>query len=413
MPLHYDIPSLILKKLQEVITPEEEILLEAWLAADPANRVLLERLLDEPEVMADAKAFDELWGKERGIIRYNRMERNVLADTVFPAKQRWRQWFPYTAAAVLLLVIGTWKFFSNTATINSEAKIVHANDITPGGNRATLTLADGRSIDLSEAQTGIVVHDEDITYSDGASLVAIDNEGKKIEKVHQLMLATPRGGTYRITLSDGTSVWLNSASTLRYPSRFADNERVVELEGEAYFEVAKVAKQQGKGEKKEGWPFRVVSAGQTVEVMGTEFNIAAYPDDAEIKTTLVKGRVQVASDRERLSPTILVPGQQSTFNHEKIEVNTVDVQRYIAWKDGFFYFNGDSPEKAFAQLSRWYDIELSYANTIPAVQFYGKVERNKTLGSLLKILEKAGLEFEVVSKDSGYQLIIGANEESL
>lgn len=406
MRLDHGIPSLILRKLQGAITPEDEALLDTWAAAEPANRALLNRLMDESQVVADTKAFDELWGSEDGVARFDRMEQTVLADTAVPVKGLWRRWLPFTAAAILLVAMGTWVFFNNT-TANRQATIAYADNITPGGSRATLTLADGRVIDLSEAKTGIVIEDDAISYNDGASLAAIANYAGQADNIPQLVLNTPRGGEYQITLSDGTKVWLNSSSTLKYPSRFDGSERVVELVGEAYFDVARAEGQQGKRAKKQEWPFRVVSDGQIVEVLGTEFNISAYADEPEVKTTLVEGSVQVTSDADNQPPVTLNPGQQATARGGQIMVNPVDVQLYTAWKDGFFNFNGDSPEEAFAQLGRWYDVEVAYPGKVPTVQFYGKIERSKPLGSILRILEKAGLEFEVVSEGSVPQLVIG------
>jgi len=403
---------MILKKLQGVITPEEEAALEAWAAADPANRALLEHVLDESQVMADTKAFDGLWGQPIGIERYARMEGIVLANTATPFKTRYfRNWLRYAAAIVITTLAGMWFFFGDQL-VNRKSTIVNVQDIAPGGNRATLTLADGRTINLSEAQTGIIVDDKDITYNDGGALAGISSDQRVSGKREsaQLVLTTQRGGTYQITLSDGTKVWLNSASTLKYPSQFDGDERVVELMGEAYFDVAKGEEQKDRKTKKQQWPFRVVSAGQTVNVLGTEFNIAAYPDEREVRTTLVEGRVEVAANAEYWAPVTLIPGQQSTTSGRQIVVNTVEVEEYITWKDGFFYFNGDSPQEAFAQLSRWYDIAVVYRGKMPTVQFYGKIERNNSLGSLLKILEKAGLEFEVISKGSGFQLILGRAE---
>src|SRR5690606_13881439 len=201
---------------------------------------------------------------------------------------------------------------------------------------------------------------------------------------YQLELSTPRGGQYQITLPDGTNVWLNAESTLRYPSRFSQRERMVEIAGEAYFEVV----------NDHNRPLKVVSRGQTVEVLGTEFNIAAYPDEQNAKTTLVKGKVNVRLNASTPSrdhaPLTLLPGQQATVGASSLRVDKVDVNQYVLWKDGFFYFNGHSPQEAFTQLSRWYDFELVYRGSIPSVQFFGKIERNKSLGSLLKILNKAG-----------------------
>src|SRR5690606_13352531 len=188
-------------------------------------------------------------------------------------------------------------------------------DILPGGNRATLTLADGRTINLSEAQTGIVVGDG-ITYLDGTGV--LDNSASSVSTI--MSLSTPKGGTYQITLPDGSKVWLNANSTLKYPSRFGGKERVVELEGEAYFDVS----QQSTANSRQASfvPFLVKTNNQTVEVLGTEFNISAYADDPVTKTTLVEGSVKVSAHAVNAS-TLLKPGEQGLLLHDRIERKTV------------------------------------------------------------------------------------------
>src|SRR5690606_27967693 len=198
--------------------------------------------------------------------------------------------------------------------------------------RATLTLADGRTIDLSEAQTGIVVG-EDVMYNDGSEVMEhrqdnLSGTQKGSLKTNYFVLSTPKGGTYQVTLPDGSKVWLNAGSTLKYPSRFSDGERIVEMTGEAYFSVI----------RDEERPFRVTSNGQQVEVLGTEFNVTAYPDDRETKTTLVEGSVRVALTTGRSpvtsrSPITLKPGEQSIVRGANIEKQQVDTDEFTAWKD--------------------------------------------------------------------------------
>ena len=384
-----DIPALILKKLEGTISADEAAALEAWGKADPANQVLVERLLDEPQVAADVEAYDSLWS---GTERYQRMEDNILSRTSKVHKRRrMMKWLPYAAAALLAVVSATWLFTDNG--LEGGAPELVEVGILPGGNRATLTLADGRVIDLDESQESIVIHNDSISYADHATVVTWDNNNKPIE---MLALATPRGGTYQITLADGTEVWLNAESTLRYPAKFAGDERVVEIEGEAYFAVTRDVSR----------PFKVISRGQIIEVLGTEFNVSAYAGEKNIQTTLIKGIVRVTPDGK--DTAILRPGQQASVDEDDMRVAHVDVGEYTAWKEGYFYFNGDSPQHAFSQLSRWYDIQVIYRDERPTVSFYGKIARDKPLQSLLTILKKAGLEFEVTQNTNGYQLVVGS-----
>lgn len=301
------------------------------------------------------------------------------------------RWIPYAAAVVLAVIIAY--FFLDDGQEISDASVA-IEEIQPGGNRATLTFADGRSIKLDEGMNGIVVGD-DVTYLDGRQVLSERDAISPGEVSDVMTISTPRGGQYRVVLDDGTEVWLNAESTLRYPSKFTGRYRQVEIEGEAYFAVAKDFEK----------PFRLITPRQSIEVLGTEFNVSAYANDAAIQTTLIQGKVRVQPEGH--DAVVLHPGQQSIVDSTSVSIEKVNVGQYSAWKEGYFYFNGDSPEVAFAQLSRWYDIEVVYNGQVPKIAFYGEIERNKTLGSLLKILDKAGLNFEVIHKGNRNQLIIG------
>ncbi|WP_051292681.1 FecR family protein [Olivibacter sitiensis] len=326
-----------------------------------------------------------------------RMDNTVLQETRSARPWPISRWLPYAAAILLILATTiTWLHFGEYLSLESKAVDLQSNDIAPGGNRATLTLADGRTINLSMEQSGIVINDGSITYQDGAMSVLRLDERETSIPLEMLTLTTPRGGQYQITLSDGSKIWLNAASQLKYPSRFKGKDRVVELSGEAFFQIVKQ-----KGERR---PFKVISRGQQVEVLGTQFNISAYADEGETRTTLVAGRVKVSADKDS---ALLNPGDQATYQGEAISVKQVNTSQYTAWKEGFFYFNGHSPQEAFEQLGRWYDINVVYRRKVPIVQFFGKVERNKSLGSLLNILQTAGFEFDVVSSGDAITLIVG------
>lgn len=311
-------------------------------------------------------------------------------------------WLALAAVLVVLLAVGIWLSREWHSAAGSNA-------ITPGGNRATLTLADGRTIDLNEEQSGIVVGDG-IKYLDGTDILEsrqADGKENLMSDVSYLMsISTPKGGTYQITLSDGSKVWLNAASTLKYPSRFTHDERVVELEGEAYFEVRqqKIANRQETSLK----PFNVVSNGQTVQVLGTQFNISAYADEPEIKTTLVEGSVRViptAKDPEPLrrqeTSTTLAPGEQSTIRGTAIVINTVDTYLYTAWKDNDFVFRNEPLPSVMRQIARWYDVEVNYAKDAPMdLKIGGMVSRYDDIHTLLDIMAETGkVHFEVKNKE--------------
>ncbi len=308
------------------------------------------------------------------------------ANRTYKQKQ-WLRWLPHAAVLAMALTT-TWYFWGDSDSSQpTDNLVVQSGDIVPGGNRATLALADGRTIDLSEAQSGIVVGDEQILYAEGAEAL-VNLEG---DEAIPLVMSTPRGGTYQITLSDGTKVWLNAASTLKYPSKFSRNKRLVEIDGEAYFSVVKDAKR----------PFRVVSKGQEIEVLGTAFNISAYQDEAEIKTTLIEGsvRLQIGTSGERVS---LVPGEQSILSGTTITKRAVDTAPYIAWKDGNFHFDNISLSDMLKQMSRWYDVDVVYENVVPKERFSGAMSRSVTLQTVLELLRISEINYRIV----GNKLII-------
>lgn len=343
-------------------TPEEQARLHAWL-----NQYARE----------EAGGLDELSGP-------------YGARSVGQGK-RWLRWPPYAAAIAAVALVTFWYVDGDGGVGDSVVETVSVpdDDVAPGGNRATLTLADGREIFLNESQSGIVMGDERILYQEGdEELANLDREAAA-----PLVLSTPKGGTYQITLSDGTAVWLNAASTLTYPSRFEGNTRTVTLSGEGYFEVT-------KDERK---PFRVMSEGQQVEVLGTAFNVSAYPDDPETKTTLVTGAVRLGGVGNDVK---LAPGQQGIMAGNEIRVETVDVDTYTGWKNNEFVFNGIELHEAMKQLGRWYDVEVVYEGKIPSKQFYGSFSRSLTLGETLNILKQARVNFSVQQTGATNRVIV-------
>ena len=306
-----------------------------------------------------------------------------------PRRSVYVRLLPY-AAAVLLAAVAIG-YFADKRLTNTVATEQFAQDIAPGGNRATLIFADGRQVALSEEQEGIVVGDA-VTYTDGSMLL----DGQDIRSVHRdavdLVLATPKGGTYQVMLPDGTLVWLNAASTLKYPTKFTESERVVELTGEAYFSVKRLAAADSLGGKRVSIPFKVLANGQEIEVLGTEFNIAAYSEDAEMKTTLVSGKVKVVT---RNQAKVLHPGQQASLSAGRIRVETVETAPYVAWKEGRFHFQRTPLEEILKQISRWYDVDVVYRKDVPKETFSGKVKRNVSLMGVLNILQLSTIDIKL------------------
>ncbi|WP_257670579.1 FecR family protein [Parapedobacter tibetensis] len=322
-----------------------------------------------------------------------RKERNVKVHRL--------RYIRYAAAAVLLIGLAFSGYFW---LFQSDDRADTIYGIVPGGHRATLALTDGRVVLLSESQEGIVVTKDMLMYGDGTEI--LESLGSPALSVPLMTLSTPKGGTYQATLSDGSRVWLNAGSTLKYPSRFGDAERIVELEGEAFFEIKEQKiKAQGQANAMGDLSikhkddvlsaFKVVTKDQTVEVLGTQFNISAYADEPEIKTTLVEGSVKI-SNLTSHDMRILNPNEQAIVHGPQVEIRKIDVTSYVAWKNGLFDFNTLSLEEAMRQIARWYDIEVVYENGIPDnVVLRGKMERDLSFQTVLEILQRLNLDYRM------------------
>lgn len=304
--------------------------------------------------------------------------------------------FRYSAAAAVLLLVSVALFFLKGHTGHQQQNKHIAVEILPGGNKATLTLSNGSRIILDSAHNGQIAKQSNIsiTKTAGNQIVyasAANNTGANDQQLaYQLQntITTPNGGQYQLVLPDGTKVMLNAATSLTYPAQFHGSERLVHLSGEAYFEVAKNRKM----------PFRVVAGAQTVEVLGTHFNINAYHDEAAVKTTLLEGSVKVSLGA---NSTLIVPGEQavtSTGGSGNIFKHTVDVDKETAWKNGLFSFQNDDLKAVMRQVSRWYDVKVVYAANLPGEKFIGEIPRTSNLSDVIKILELNDVHFDVQGK---------------
>ncbi len=290
-------------------------------------------------------------------------------------------------------------FFTTRDQKTSADKIfvnVKPNDIKPGGSRAILTLADGRKIELDESQNGILVNqggikvqknsDGVIEYTFSKQEKTILGDSDSVEPVYNT-IETPVGGKYQLNLADGSKVWLNSSSSLRFPIFFSEDNREVELKGEAYFEVSKDYKRK----------FSVRSGIQSVEVLGTQFNINAYSDEKSIKTTLFEGEIRVI-DLKTNDSKLLKPGEQSNVD-QSIQIKRIDTQSEIAWKEGYFYFKKADIETVMRQLGRWYGVTARYEGNIPEHHFSGAISNSLNLLEVLEILEKSNIHFSLDGKE--------------
>ncbi|TCC97782.1 FecR family protein [Pedobacter hiemivivus] len=293
-------------------------------------------------------------------------------------------WSRIAAAAILFLALSAGMFFYTNKDKDSVPKLAK-HDIAPGGNKATLTLANGKVINLTEAKTGDLGEQAGILITktaDGQLIYTIEDSQNNAGSSLYNTIETPKGGQYQILLPDGSKVWLNAASSLRYPANLtAMKERRVELKGEAYFEVAKVNRK----------PFIVGTDKQEVEVLGTHFNVKSYADDNSTKTTLLEGSVQVTPKSGGISEVILKPGFQTELKASGLKVIAVEVEDEIDWKNGDFVFKEERLESIMRKIARWYDVQVVYRDDVPQnVSLEGLVSRSKSISEVLSLIESTG-----------------------
>ncbi|SEO05593.1 FecR family protein [bacterium A37T11] len=403
MEISKELVILFDKYLNGQCTEEEIVQLEAHFGVDDADgqlQLLIEAYFHQTDVIEPVQqaAADELAASAYP---------NVIAaiETVPPTRKLNFRWLPYAAAIFIVALATALYFYQSQLIVNRTSKIV--NEIGPGGNRATLTLADGTKVELDSAQRGIIINEEDIKYNDGKNVLAEKGRGPVApeESIINNSLTTPKGGQYQIILSDGTKVWINAASTLIYPSRFLGDKREVELEGEAYFSVNdKVA-----GDRVSRMPFIVKSKNQQITVLGTEFNINSY--EPEVKTTLASGAIRVTSSAG--VPLVLgVPGEQSILqNNGNLTKSKTDIFSAIAWKENRFSFDNKPFTQIMNEMARWYNFEVLYEGPKPTNRLMGGAFRTDKLSTVLRFLENLELSYRVeATSDHGHRLVIINNK---
>ncbi|SDL66023.1 FecR family protein [Pedobacter sp. ok626] len=309
----------------------------------------------------------------------NRIKRDhIQVKGTLSLRANWLFRISIAASIAVILSVGLYLY-------HKPAIPVTFTQIKPGGNKAILTLSNGTIIDLTDIQNGQITSEKGLTIQKTKNGQLRYNADASTDVVGYHTIATPKGGKYQVILADQTVVWLNAASSLKFPASFTGKERNVELVGEAYFEVAKDSLH----------PFIVAVAGQQVKVLGTHFNINAYTDEDVVNTTLLEGKVQISKGNSRKE---LLPGDQAltSFESNTISVSkSDDTESAIAWKNDVFYFDEASVAVIMRQISRWYDVEVMYKGAPPAGVFSGKISRNSSLPELIKRLSYAGLNCKV------------------
>lgn len=389
----------VLKRyIRNECSPEEAEKILIWLAngGDPARMFVFNQLLEEGEA-GDRFSEQELQiilQASAGRILHRIEEKQSVAGVYTFRRLKW------SAAAAVFLLLSVAAYFGlqdhSVPTIVQNTESNHEKEeITPGTDKAVLTLANGQTVILDEADNGSVAQEGNTKVIKLDGQLSYRQSGNTTATVSYNTITTPNGGQYKLILADGTRVWLNAASSLRFPVSFTGTTRTVELTGEGYFEVAELP-----ADEKSGKILFIVkilnAAGNTgeVEVLGTHFNIMAYGDEGMVKTTLLEGSVKVKNNTRN---TLLKPGQQASLQKDILYTNDhVDVEEVVAWKEGYFQFDRKAPiDHIMRQIARWYDVEIHYEGSIPNRRFGGKITRSSRLEDVLKMLELNNIHFSV------------------
>lgn len=372
----YEISELIKRSITGEILPEEKLILNNWLKESDENRELYEKL-KSIDFQLDKLSQYSSFNKER--IKKN-IEKELFPKSAFNHKT---YWYKYAAAILIpiVFIIGYSLLFKQ----NKEITLANIDEsITPGTQKATLVLSNGENIILDAKKNKNTFNEGGVVITNQENKLNYLSGGEKSyfgrsELVYN-ELKTPRGGGYNLQLSDGTNVWLNSGSSLRFPVSFTDTVRQVYLSGEAYFDVSH-----------NGKPFMVTTNNLNVHVLGTQFNLSAYEDEKEIVTTLVEGKVAITLlDSNAVQDKILTPGLQSRVNKESraIGIEKVNTSQFTSWIHGKLEFNNQDLEYVMKRLSRWYDFNYSFANNnAKKYRFSARVNTDESISEILKMLE--------------------------
>ena len=379
------------KKLKGTITPEEQVVLEEWLNREPSA-----------EIVWNSDDEDEHMLRER-LLKRIKADAGIVSPTVVKGRMLYR--YRLAAAAVLFLVMGSllgyFLFFSkDTSPIMATSEFeVEDLSVPPGHNGAILTLSNGQQVILDNLEAGTVAvegsrllikQEGKLAYQGNTEEESLRDGGQELHNT----LTTPRGREFQIILADGTKVWLNAASSITYPTSFTGTERRVTVTGEVYFEVVHDAKK----------PFVVSVDEAEVKVLGTHFSVMAYPEEKEVKTTLLEGSVSVSKGGNQV---IIKPGQQAGFTKQsdQIRVKGVEVDQIVAWINGKLSLNDLGGEAIMRNLSRWYDVDVEFEGSVSQEHFWGLINRNVHLEEMLKVLRASGIEANI----KGRKVIVSSN----
>ncbi|MGO4294966.1 FecR family protein [Chitinophaga sp. RAB17] len=367
------IAELIYRQREGALTSAEQDTLDAWLADSERNRQLFRELSGEAGEEGIAAEMELINWQDSFDRVYNAIGQTKKSPGFW--SHTWRR-----AAAIFLLIMGgalTWFILKKEQTPNI-ATVMHKSDVAPGSRKAVLTLSNGSVIVLDDAPEGVVASQgKTLIRKSGSGQLRYDASGATAGVNAYNSITTPNGGEYQVVLPDGSQVWLNAASSIRFPATFAHDARRVEITGEAYFEVVKNG----------NVPFYVTTGHHRIEVLGTGFNVQSYRNDADITTTLLQGSIRIAAGA---NTRILKPGQQTKVNREtpvSIQlIEDADTEEALAWRNGKFIFNDTELQTVVRQLERWYDVNIDYTG-LTGYRFNGEIPRSANLSKVLKMME--------------------------
>jgi ferric-dicitrate binding protein FerR (iron transport regulator) len=387
----FEIGSLLLKHNQGELTEEEQTILDNWKNASAGNKQLFATLTNNDDLQAKLNQLHEIEATKEATKR-RVMESLSMGAIVTPIKRATTRslWKTVAAAVTITAVVGTGAWFLLKKDKPPVAVVQPAEnklaDVIPGGYKAQLVLDDGSTIELDSAGTGKLAQQGNMQVMNRNGQLSYKPDATSEKRSLYNTLKTGRGQMYPVKLSDGSAVWLNSSSSIRFPVAFNEQERRVEITGEAYFEVA-------HNDRK---PFRVSVNGMEVQVVGTVFNINSYNDESAMKTTLLTGFVKVTKGDQQV---MIKPGEQAEVADKTIKVNTgVNVNKEVAWKNGLFYFKNENLKAIMRQISRWYDIDVVYEGKISNDEISGKIYRNANLSEVLKLLNVLDVNYKIEGK---------------
>lgn len=368
----FHISRLIIRSFQQELDETGKCELTSWLNEDPRNQALYNDLLQK-NLKERKQKIEQLHPKES----WRQLERQIP----FRRNIRYFSIFKYAAIFLLILSTGVFYYSQRFTTDKPTSPAITATPPVPGNAKAVLTLESGKEIALTNGQNFCLHQDANIRIFNTDNTLKINISDSIVTlKENYATLSVPKGGEYQIVLSDGSKVWLNSDSRLRFPSPFTGDKRTVFLEGEAYFEVTHDPQK----------PFIVSTEDMNIRVLGTKFNVKAYAEDEAIYTTLVAGSVETSS-KQSSNSVRLIPNEQCVYlpADDRMETRKIDPQTFLGWVQGRFIFENETLEEILKQLGRWYDTEIFYQNPqVAKYRFTGNVDRFDQISTLLHMIEK-------------------------